>query len=68
MEFSNAQWKKSSRSTGDSNCVEVATGLADGAVAVRDTKDREGGTLLFTRGEWEAFLGGAKDGEFDLPN
>ena len=67
MNLSNAQWKKSSRSTGDSNCVEVATGLEGGAVAVRDTKNRDGGTLLFTSSEWEAFVGGAKDGEFDLP-
>jgi hypothetical protein len=27
---------------------------------------RDGGTLIFTRAEWDAFIGGAKDGEFDL--
>jgi hypothetical protein len=66
MDLTNAVWKKSTRSGVDSNCVEVATNLPDG-IAVRDTKNREGGTLLFTHAEWEAFLGGAKDGEFDLP-
>lgn len=35
-------------------------------VAVRDTKNPDGGTLIFTRAEWDAFIGGAKDGEFDL--
>jgi hypothetical protein len=46
------------------NCVEVASS-ADG-VLVRDTKDRNGGTLAFTRGEWEAFLQGVANGEFTL--
>jgi Domain of unknown function (DUF397) len=32
---------------------------------VRDSKDPAGGVLVFTRAEWLAFLGGAKDGEFD---
>jgi hypothetical protein len=28
--------------------------------------NRDGGTLIFTRAEWTAFLGGVLDGEFDL--
>jgi hypothetical protein len=56
-------WRKSSRS-GDGNCVEVAF---DGeAILVRDSKDRDGAVLSFTRSEWAAFLAGAKDGEFAL--
>jgi hypothetical protein len=40
--------------------------MLDGTVAVRDTKDAGSGpVLLFTRTEWEAFLDGAKKGEFD---
>lgn len=66
MDLSQAKWRKSSRSGGNGNCVEVATNLPDG-VAVRDTKDRNGGTLVFTRAEWAAFVGGVQDGEFDLP-
>jgi hypothetical protein len=46
-------------------CVEVA--LLDGKVAVRDAKDRTGPVLLFTAREWEAFVGGVRGGEFDLP-
>jgi Domain of unknown function (DUF397) len=63
-ELARAQWRKSVRSNGGDNCVEVAF-LGDG-VAVRDSKNPTDGNLLFTRGEWEAFIGGAKDGEFDL--
>jgi hypothetical protein len=64
MDLSNAQWFKSSRSSGTGQCVEVAI-QADG-VAVRDTKNRDAGHLEFTPEEWKAFIGGAKDGEFDI--
>lgn len=57
-------WRKSSYSGGNGgNCVEVAP--LDSAVAVRDSKRRDGGTLVFTRTEWAEFLGATKDGEFD---
>ena len=46
------------------NCVEVGQ-LPGGAVAVRDTKDRES-SLVFTPDEWTAFVAGVKNGEFDL--
>ena len=62
-----APWIKSSYSgpTGG-NCVEVAF-LAGGNVAVRSSRHPDGPALIFTRAEWEAFLGGARDGEFGLP-
>jgi hypothetical protein len=56
-------WRKSSRS-GANACVEVA--FIDGKVAVRDSKHRHGAVLEFTPLEWEAFVGGVRDGEFDL--
>ncbi len=46
------------------NCVEVAF-HGDG-VLVRDSKNPSGPTLVFTRNEWDAFVAGAKDGEFDI--
>ena len=60
-------WMKSRRSgpTGG-NCVEVAF-LTDGDVALRNSRHPDGPALVFTRAEWDAFLGGAGDGEFGRP-
>lgn len=64
-EIAMASWHKSSASGYNGNCVEVSH-LGDGRVAVRDTKDTASGpVLIFTRPEWDAFLAGAKNGEFD---
>ncbi len=61
-----AVWVKSSRSNGGGgNCVERAL-LADGGWAIRDSKDPDGPILYFTPEEVAAFIGGVKDGEFDL--
>lgn len=59
-----ARWLKSSYSgpTGG-NCVEVAF-LANGQVAVRNSRNPSGSALVFSGPEWDAFLNGAKDGEF----
>jgi hypothetical protein len=59
-------WRKSSYSHGGGGaCVEVAD-LPDGGRLVRDTKDHgQGPVLRFTAAEWQAFVLGAKDGEFD---
>jgi hypothetical protein len=62
VDLANARWTKSSHSQSGS-CVEVA--MVDGAIAVRDSKDRGGPALIYTQAEWEAFLGGVKDGEFE---
>jgi hypothetical protein len=65
VDLTRATWFKSTRSgPGTDACVEVA--FVDDAIAVRDSKNPAGGTLLFTTAEWDAFVAGAKDGEFDL--
>jgi Domain of unknown function (DUF397) len=61
---SDSRWIKSSLSFSNSNCVEVAS-LPDDEIGVRDSKDAEGPVLRFTPGEWNAFLGGVQNGEFD---
>jgi hypothetical protein len=64
-EVSSAAWRKSSLSTYNGNCVEIAR-LPRDRVGVRDTKDHGAGPVLaFTQDEWSAFLSGAKAGEFD---
>ena len=57
-------WIKSSFSLAQGSCVEVAS-LPDGGVGVRDSKDPSGPVLRFTPDQWRAFLGGARNGEFD---
>jgi hypothetical protein len=61
---SDLTWRKSRHSGASDNCVEVAN-LPGGGRAVRNSKDPSGGMLEFTPSEWQAFLSGAKDGEFD---
>ena len=61
-EVAGASWRTSSYSTYNGNCVEVGN-LADGRIAVRDTKDRTGPVLVFSRSQWNALLAGTKRGE-----
>lgn len=63
-DFTGATWRKSSRS-GDNGgqCVEVA--FVGEAVAMRDSKNPTGPALVFTPGEFSAFVRGVMDGEFN---
>jgi hypothetical protein len=48
-------WRKSTYSSGNGgDCVEIAS---DDMVMVRDTTNRDGGTLGFSTAAWEQFLG-----------
>lgn len=53
-----ATWRKSTRSGANGGaCVETASANAEGrpSVAVRDTTNRDGGTLVFPAEAWRAF-------------
>jgi hypothetical protein len=51
-------WRKSSYSSnGGTACVEVTAG---DSVMVRDTTDRDGGTLAFTASAWQTFTSSLK--------
>ncbi|MDS1270543.1 DUF397 domain-containing protein [Lipingzhangella sp. LS1_29] len=58
--FHDAPWRTSSY-TQQQNCVEVAD--TPGVTAVRDTKYREHGHLLFSTAEWRSFVEAVKHGE-----
>lgn len=65
-DLSGAKWCKSSFSGGHGDCVEVAH-LLGSRVGVRDSKNPGGPALVFTAGEWDAFVVGVNNGEFDRP-
>ncbi|MQM28653.1 DUF397 domain-containing protein [Glycomyces albidus] len=67
-ELSGIRWHISTRSdSGGGQCVEAGP-LADGSgrVAIRHSHHPDGSVIVYTRAEWDAFLAGAKDGEFDF--
>jgi hypothetical protein len=58
-----AEWRKSRRSMGNGNCVEIST--AGSAVIVRDSKDPAGPVIAYSPGSWRAFAREARLGRFD---
>ncbi|MEY9859904.1 hypothetical protein ABH935_005538 [Catenulispora sp. GAS73] len=64
IDQSEARWVKSSASNGNGSCVETTSVRTD-EILVRNSRDREGPVLAFTKAEWIAFVAGVKAGEFD---
>jgi hypothetical protein len=61
-----AIWRKSQRSNPSGNCVEIAF-LNGDQIAMRNSRHPDGPALIFTRDDWDAFIGGAQDGDFGQP-
>ena len=66
-ELSHIAWKKSSLSTANGQCVEIAL-LQHDHVGIRDSKDRNVGApiLTCTSEGWKTFLRNAKEGRLDF--
>ncbi|WP_243715970.1 DUF397 domain-containing protein [Actinomadura darangshiensis] len=56
-------WRRSSRSSGNGECVEAAT--LDVGIGVRDSKAPDVGHLNFAPEAWAAFLTQVKAGSYD---
>ncbi|MEW1718653.1 DUF397 domain-containing protein [Streptomyces sp. NPDC093109] len=54
-EFDGAVWRKSTYSGSNNGCVEHGR-LRSGRQAVRDTKDRERGAVVFAAASWRTFV------------
>ncbi|WP_100444496.1 DUF397 domain-containing protein [Glycomyces xiaoerkulensis] len=60
-----ARWVRPDAAEGTPGELEI--GFApDGLVAIRRADDPGGTILIYTPDEWEAFVGGVRDGEMDL--
>ncbi|GAB3802857.1 DUF397 domain-containing protein [Micromonospora zhanjiangensis] len=65
---STVAWHISTKSNDNGgNCVEAGPVLdGSGRVAVRHSKAPDAAVIVYTREEWDAFVGGVKEGEFDF--
>ena len=55
-------WRTAVKSAG-TNCIKVAR--RNGVIVIADSKNPSGRVLSYTLDEFDAFLDGAKKGEFD---
>ena len=63
-EAMNPSWRKSSYSSGNGGeCVEA--GHVPGVILVRDTTNRDGGTLRFTVAAWTGLVTDVRAGKLD---
>lgn len=64
FDLTRARWRRAaSVAGGGDGQIEVA--FVDDLIGMRSSGDPDGPVLVFTQAEWDAFVGGARDGEFD---
>jgi Domain of unknown function (DUF397) len=63
-ELRQVRWQKSRYSNSQGACVEMAV-LPGGDIAIRNSRDPNGPTLIYTPAEIRALFQDVKDGEFD---
>lgn len=59
-----AEWHAGRHGDDRDGRIELAI-LAGGQIAMRNSRDSGGPVLIYTHAEIEAFVAGAKDGDFD---
>jgi hypothetical protein len=59
IDLSRAEWRKSSYSSQDGNCVEVARNLP-GLAAIRDSQAPDEAKLVVSQETWRVFLKGLR--------
>jgi hypothetical protein len=57
-------WLKAHSSAANGHCVEIAA-IHNYYIAIRDSKLPDGPILVYTQAEFQAFLDGVQDGDFD---
>lgn len=63
-DLASAAWRSAQSDAEQPNRVEVAR--IPGGMAMRDSDRPVGPVLVFTDAEWDDFVAGVSDGEFDL--
>jgi hypothetical protein len=64
FDLARADWQRVGDTPAEHGAVEVA--FVDDLIGLRNSADPQGAVLVFTQAEWDAFVAGARDGEFDL--
>jgi hypothetical protein len=66
FDLSRAVWQRAEGDAFDASEGAVEIAFVDDLIGMRNSADPDGPVLVFTRAEWDAFVGGVQDGEFDL--
>lgn len=66
FDLSRAVWRKAKGDDADGVDGAVEVAFVDDLIGLRNSAEPDGPVLVFTKDEWDAFVGGAQDGEFDV--